>query len=256
MGRLIPLLCAAFLGAASLAAAADAAPAPLQLLLSIAPDTGATKGTLTAWERDTPSSPWKAAPAVFAGQPSAAVQYGWKGLAWGRGLHAPQPGLQKRESDGRAPMGRFAIGMMLGDAPHLPPGAKWTDYVQKSDRTAWIDDPAAPHYNHLYVLKDGETPTPWFEKNRMRVGDPARAWEIVIEHNYDDAQPGLGSAIFFHIRRSEDHPSAGCTVMAEAALLGLMTWLDPKAHPQLVQLDRDDYLKLGKAWDLPAPDGN
>lgn len=250
MGRLIPLLCALLLGAASVAGAADA---PLQLLLSVAPGTDSTKGLLTAYQRDTPTAPWKPVPTVFAGNPSAAIQYGWKGLAWGRGLHEPQPGLQKRESDGRAPMGRFAIGMMLGDAPHLPPGAKWNEYVQKSARTAWIDDPALPHYNHLYVLKDGETPPEWFEKSKMRVGDFARAWEILIEHNYVDAQPGFGSAIFFHIRRSEDHPSAGCTVMAEDALLGLITWLDPKAHPQLVQLDQDDYLKLWKAWDLPAP---
>jgi hypothetical protein len=250
LGRLILLLCVAFLGAASLVGAAEA---PLQLLVSIAPDTGATKGVLTAWERKAPSAPWLPAPAVFAGQPSTVVQYGWKGLAWGRGLHAPQSGLQKMDGDGRAPMGRFAIGTMFGDAPQLPPGAKWTDYVQKTDRTAWIDDPTLPGYNHLYVLRDGETPPPWFERNRMRTGDPARAWEILIEHNYTDAQPGFGSAIFFHIRRAVDHPSAGCTVMAEDALLGLMTWLDPQAHPQLVQLDRDDYARLGKEWELPAP---
>ncbi len=245
MGRLTPLVLGALLlGAVPLH---GAAPSPTQLLLSVAPDTEAIKGLLLLYERKDAAHPW-----TPAGGP-VPVQYGWKGLAWGRGLHAPQPGLQKKEGDGRAPMGRFALGLVMGDAPRLPDGAKWADYVQTSYRTAWVDDPTLPNYNHLYVLKDGETPPPWFERNRMRVGDPARAWEIVIEHNYDDPLPGAGSAIFFHIQRGTDHASAGCTVMPQDALLKLIVWLDPAAHPQLVQLDQADYERLWKEWDLPAP---
>lgn len=230
----------------SLPAALRADEAPTQLLLSIAPDADASRAVLQRYIRPATGAPWT--PVGL----SIPVLLGKHGLAWGRGLHAPQPGLQKQEGDGRSPAGRFAIGLILGDAPHLPPGAKWTAYVPKTERTAWIDDPAIPgHYNQLYLLPAGETPPPWFEKERVRLNDPAHEWEVLIEHNYPDAEPGAGSAIFFHVRRGEDRPSSGCTVMARDDLRDLVLWLDPAAHPQLVQLTAADYARLAAAWDLP-----
>lgn len=150
-------------------------------------------------------------------------------------------------------MGRFAVGTILGDAPALPSGSLWPDYVQKTERTAWVGDPALPGYNHLYVLPEGEAPPPWFDKEKTRLHDPAHEWEVLIEHNYPESAPGLGSAIFFHIRRGPDRPSYGCTVMAREELERLVRWLDPAKHPQVVQLDEADYRRLWQAWDLPAP---
>ena len=248
MGRLIPLLALAVALGCVRPTAVHAVEPPDQLLLALAPTTEATHGTLRRFERDSPQSSWRE-----VGQ-AVPILFGKNGLAWGRGLHDPQPGPQKQLGDGRAPAGRFLIGPILGDAPRLPEGAKWTDYIQKTDRVAWIDDPALPvPYNHAYILREGEETPPWFEGQRMRLGDPAHEWEITIEHNYDDPVPSAGNAIFFHVERGTDRPSFGCTVMTRDDLRELVTWLDPKAHPQLVQLAESDYERLWKDWDLPGP---
>jgi len=253
LGRLIPLLAlAAALGCASFGflGSVHAAEPPDQLVVAVSSSLEAPHGTLRRYERDNPQSPWRE-----IGQPIP-ILFGKNGLGWGRGLdlNDPQPGPQKQLGDGRAPAGRFLIGPILGDAPQLPDGAKWTDYTQKTDRVAWIDDPALPvPYNHLYVLPAGAPPPPWFEGQRMRLGDPAHEWEVTIEHNYDDPVPNAGNAIFFHVERGVDRPSFGCTVMPREDLRDLVTWLDPKAHPQVVQLAAPDYLRLWKEWDLPPP---
>jgi L,D-peptidoglycan transpeptidase YkuD (ErfK/YbiS/YcfS/YnhG family) len=87
----------------------------------------------------------------------------------------------------------------------------------------------------------------------MRQGDFAYRWLVEIRHNADPPVPGFGSAIFFHIRRGPDRPSAGCTTMAEGDLVALIKWLRVDQHPRYVCLPRLEYLRYWKAWNLPAP---
>ncbi len=218
-----------------------------QLLLSIAPDEKSTLGMMRGYSRESPSQPWKES------FPCTAVIYGKNGIAWGRGLHEPQTGLQKKEGDGRAPAGRFKIGFAMGYAKQLPVGNKNWPYHQVTERDAWIDNPSIPeHYNHLYTLNPNQTPPPWFESQRKRLGDFAYEWKILIEHNYQNPIPGEGSAIFFHIRRGETKPSFGCTVMEKAILEKLLCWLDPQSSScDYVLLTETDYLRLKSDWQLP-----
>lgn len=218
-----------------------------QLLLATAPNENSHLGSMTGYERDSAKSPWKI---TF---PKIPVIFGEKGLAWGRGLHSPQPGLQKKEGDRRAPAGRFKVGFSMGYAPQLPSGNRGWSYHQVTERDAWIDDPAIPHlYNHLFTLKSGEPEPTWFQNQRKRLGDFAYAWKILIEHNYDRPIPGEGSAIFFHIRRGETKPSVGCTVMAENDLIKILCWLDPQATSvEYVLLSEKDYQQKRASWNLP-----
>lgn len=218
-----------------------------QLLLSIVPNENSTHGTMHGYTRKNSQSPWTQS------FPSTPVNFGKNGLAWGRGLHSPQTGLQKKEGDGRAPSGRFKIGFAMGYASQLPLGNKQWPYHQVTERDAWIDNPLIPeHYNHLYTLQPNQTPPPWFESQRKRLGDFAYEWKILIEHNYQNPIPGEGSAIFIHIRRSEIKPSFGCTVMEKKALEKLLCWLDPKAtSSDSVLLSEKEYQRLKKEWELP-----
>lgn len=218
-----------------------------QLLLSIAPEDSSTLGVLTGYEKEGEKLTWKK---TFDSIP---VNYGAKGLAWGRGLHTPQSGLQKKEGDQRAPAGRFRVGFAMGYEPQLPPRNRGWTYHQVTERDAWIDDPAIPHlYNHLYTLKPGETPPPWFESQRKRLGDFAYAWKLLIEHNYTSPIPGEGSAIFFHIRRGETRPSVGCTVMEKSMMEKLLCWLNPKSESvEYVLLTQKNYERLKTEWNLP-----
>jgi L,D-peptidoglycan transpeptidase YkuD (ErfK/YbiS/YcfS/YnhG family) len=218
----------------------------LQLMVATAAHTETHRGHLRLFNRPTPTSAWTPTSEFMP------VLYGKNGLAWGRGLHPPQPGLQKQEGDGRAPMGRFRLGQIIGNDPHLPLGAKWDRYHAKTGREAWIDDPALPHlYNQFVVIPPGQPEPSWFNKNRMRLGDAAYHWLVVVEHNWPQPIVGAGSAIFLHVRRGENRPSGGCTVMARADLEKIVTWLDPSSAPQFVLLDANHYRKFAHAWQLP-----
>src|SRR3978361_1294963 len=108
-----------------------------QLILSVAPAWSANQGTLQRFERD-PDGHWsKVGEAV-------PVLYGKQGLAWGRGARGgDQPGLHKREGDGRTPAGAFTLGAIYGNDPRLPDGADFP-YHQVTAIDAWPDDPKNP----------------------------------------------------------------------------------------------------------------
>ena len=246
MGRmkLLLLLAGAF---AAIAAAAEPLGAEIhQLMVSVAPAWSSSQGTLQRFERGADGRWIKVGEAV-------PVLYGKQGLAWGRGVRGnDEPGLRKREGDGRTPAGAFALGLIYGNDPRLPDGADFP-YHQVTGVDAWPDDPKNPFYNR-HVAVDAANPPAWFASQRMRTGDPAYRWRVEIRHNADPVEPGAGSATFFHIRRGETHPTAGCTTMAEPALRELIRWLRAAATPHYVLLPRAEYLRLWKSWGLPAPD--
>jgi len=232
--------------AAAAATAEPLGPGVRQLLLSLAPDWNSTSGTLQRYERRADGT-W-----ARVGGP-VAVLYGKQGLAWGRGvLGREEAGLRKREGDGRTPAGAFELGVIYGNDSRLPEGADYP-YHQVTEFDAWPDDPANPLYNR-HVTVAAANPPAWFAVQRMRTGDPAYRWRVEIRHNADPIEPGAGSATFFHIRRGETRPTAGCTTMAEPDLRELVVWLRAAAQPHYVLLTRADYLRLWAAWGLPAPD--
>jgi len=218
-----------------------------QMVVCLAPDNSSFAGTLQLFHRDD-SGVWQrdgdAWPVLFAR----------KGLAWGRGLNPPQTGPQKRSDDHRNPAGLFKIGYALGYAPKLPPGSGGWPYHQVTDRDAWIDDPTLPEYNHLYTLSPGTPKPPWWEKERLHMGDFAYEWMVLIEDNYDNAVPGAGTDIFFHIRRGEHYRTAGCTTMARPDLVRLIKWLRLGSNAMVAELSRADYERVWKDWHLPPPE--
>lgn len=219
-----------------------------QMVVCIAPNDTSSEGTLQRFQRDT-SGQWQP-----VGKPWP-VLFGRGGLAWGRGLHPPQPGRQKATGDHSNPAGLFKIGLVLGYAPTLPAGSKAWPYHQVTDRDAWIDDAKTGlPYNHLYTLPPGAPFPPWWEKEKLHLGDSAYEWLVLIEHNYDNPVPGAGDLIFFHIRRGEHYRTAGCTTMKQEDLEAMIKWLDPASNPMLAELTKADYLRLWKEWQLPPPE--
>ncbi|MEY5062791.1 MAG: hypothetical protein RLZZ112_755, partial [Verrucomicrobiota bacterium] len=87
-----------------------ASPIPDQsraLLLAVPEGWNSRHATLQLYRRDSSVKPW------MAKSPPIPVNLGRRGLAWGRGLHPAQPGLQKREGDGKSPAGVFLLGNIL-----------------------------------------------------------------------------------------------------------------------------------------------
>lgn len=216
-----------------------------QVIVAQAAGWNSNTAALQCWQRASARAPWQP---VFA-QP-VAVLLGKKGLAWGRGVfNPPQNGIPaKVEKDWRAPAGVFQLGSLFGYAPEAP--SVWP-YVQVGPWDAYVDDSTSPYYNRHIRINPSQGIPPWFEKQKMRLGDAAYKWMLEIRHNQQPAAPGYGSAIFFHVRRGPATPSAGCTTMAEGDLVRLLRWLDPGASPHYVLLPRADYAALREAWGLP-----
>ena len=215
------------------------------LLLAVTDDWNSTQTTLQLFRRTLPASSWTAT------GPSPKIHLGRQGLAWGRGIHPPPKGVQKREGDKKSPAGIFLLGSILyGYAAQLSfPG--WR-YRCVSDRDLWIEDPTSLNYNRHLILNPHEA----FPENhlfdRMRQDEPSHALKLFIQHNSPPhAQPGAGSAIFFHICRGPDSVTTGCTSMTETDLHQLLQSFSPADHPLYILLPRSEYNRLRASWKLP-----
>lgn len=217
-----------------------------QVIVAKASGWNSNTASLQAYQRASARDPWQP---VFE-QP-VPILLGRAGLAWGRGVFTPpRNGISmKVEKDWRAPAGVFQLGSLFGYAQRPPSGTRWP-YIQVGPWDAYVDDPNNPHYNQ-HVRVDPRNVPPWFEKQRMRLGDAAYKWMLEIRHNQKPAAPGYGSAIFFHVRRGPTKPSAGCSTMAVDRLENLIRWLDPQASPHYVLLPEADYQALRGPWRLP-----
>ena len=217
-----------------------------QLIVGIAPTWNSMRGELQLFERS-PGAAWQPVTARWP------VLFGKHGLAWGSGVDGQnESGLRKSERDGRAPAGVFRIGKIYTYDAQLPPGADFP-FHQVTTADAWIDDVKHPEYNRFVTIPDPANPPPWFAKQKMRHNDFAYRWLVEVRHNSDPPVPGAGSAIFFHIRRGVDRPSAGCTTMAEPDLVKLISWMRSPRHPCYVLLPAPEYDKRWQGWHLPPP---
>lgn len=166
---------------------------------------------------------------------TSVARLGEAGLGRGRGLSQLSGrllvGQPKREGDRRAPAGLFALGTAFGHSipkSLLPLRWPWRT-VTSSDY--FVDDPASPSYNQWVTSSDGRQAT-WTSAealDRYELG-------IVVEHNTVRTEAGAGSAIFLHEWASPERPTLGCTAMDRSALLELLGWLEPEAHPLLLQV--------------------
>lgn len=217
-----------------------------QLLLVIAPDWNSAAARMQRFERPTVSDAWR--PVALA----IPVSLGRSGLAWGRGLHPQTGSPEKREGDGCAPAGVFAITALYGDADANSPlalAAKLPYRPATPDLKA-IDDPASVHYNRI-VDQTAVVPD-WASCEDMLRSDERYAVGAVVAHNADPVLPGAGSCIFLHVWQAPGVPTAGCTAMALADMTALAGWLDASATPLLVQLPQAEYEARQIAWGLPS----
>jgi L,D-peptidoglycan transpeptidase YkuD (ErfK/YbiS/YcfS/YnhG family) len=239
------LLAAIFVGS-SVCAVAAVPEDCTQLLVSIAPDWNSRQGEMRLYERAR-GGPWTQR------ESPVSVLFGKNGLAWGSGLAGQgEPGLRKKEKDGRAPAGVFRIGKIYTYDAQLPGGHDYP-FHQVTTADAWVDDPSHPDYNKHVRISDPANPPAWFDKQKMRHNDFAYRWLVEIRHNSDPPVADAGSAIFFHIRRGVTRPTAGCTTMAEPDLVRVIKWLRAPARPCYALLTRAEYEKKWESWKLPPP---
>ena len=242
--------------------------ATLQLLVAVADTWEHTAGTLTLYERSAPNAPWKPA------QKPIPVRFGRTGLAWGRGLAGSTPGADpassgtrpgpdaasaaalgsgpmKREGDGKAPAGVFALGPAFAYDPKELGPVRMPVLLADANLIC-VDDAASPSYNTLLDARTmPNTPSATPSHEDMRRPDDQYRFGLVVQHNQAPVAPGAGSCIFLHIWRTPQTATTGCTAMAKPHLKALIARLDPAKKPLLVQLPKEQYASLRLPWGLP-----
>ena len=203
-------------------------------------------GTLRRFERKGAQGAWAK---VGADVP---VAVGRNGLGWGVGLveTSGTAGPSKKEGDGKAPAGVFALGSAFGFAPFREAAWLRVPYIALTPSVECVDDTASRRYN-LIVDRLAAGDVDWNSSERMRSVEGYR-WGLVVKHNAAPPVAGRGSCIFLHVWAGPGRGTAGCTAMEEASLTALLRWLDPKKRPLLVQLPEAEYTRLSAAWRLPA----
>jgi D-alanyl-D-alanine dipeptidase len=155
---------------------------------------------------------------------------GRNGLAWGVGLQ-PQAAT-KREGDGRSPAGAFELERIYGRGARAP--SSHFPYRQLRAGMEGVDDPLSRSYNRLVDPAEVRV-RDWAHSEKVRPTNPMFRWCVEVGHNWSQ-RPGLGSCIYLHIWKAPGVPTSGCTAMSEADLARLVTWLDARKRPLLVQM--------------------
>jgi D-alanyl-D-alanine dipeptidase len=227
----------ALMGCAATPRSVDLFGTSTQLIVVTTPDWDATKGTLTAHERR--DGTW-----IAIGD-AIPVVVGRTGLAWGNGLPLPRKhaGPIKKEGDGKAPAGLFALTSLFGYAPQ--PASAQMPYITATPSVECVDDVASPHYNTIVDTRD--VAKTWASSENMLRDDQLYREGVVVAHNSNPPVSGNGSCIFLHLWSGPDSSTAGCTAMSGESLARLTQWLDADRHPLLLQLTEAEFQALGLA---------
>ena len=132
----------------------------------------------------------------------------------------------KREGDGKTPTGIYALGDAFGYAGNMDTRLR---YRQSGNDDYWVDDVDSPNYNQWV---HGDPNAKSFEK--MHRSDQLYSAGIIVEYNTSPIVKGAGSAIFLHVWRSGNKPTAGCVALEEGSLLALLRWLDAAQRPKVI----------------------
>jgi D-alanyl-D-alanine dipeptidase len=218
-----------------------------ELVVVVTPSWTSTVGTMTRFERATPTSAWSRIAAPIP------LVVGRTGIAWGVGFDdVSSDGPHKHEGDGKAPAGMFPLDTAFGFAPRDSMQNVRLPYVQLLPTTDCVDDTASTHYNTV-VDRAAVSRVDWNSAEHMRQVAQYKTG-VIVGYNASLPVKGRGSCIFLHIWAGPDSHTAGCTAFDEAKLREVMLWLDPDKRPVLVQLTADEYNNLQARWRLPALD--
>ncbi|WP_233341642.1 L,D-transpeptidase family protein [Robiginitomaculum antarcticum] len=138
------------------------------------------------------------------------------------------PQSEGREGDFKTPLGRYRLRYGFYRADRLPaPSSPLTFHAIRSD-DGWCDERGDAAYNQPVRL-----PYPASAERLMR--DDC-AYDVIIVLGHNDAPPiaGQGSAIFLHITRVDQRPTAGCIAVTPDAMATILPHLSLDSYIEII----------------------
>jgi L,D-peptidoglycan transpeptidase YkuD (ErfK/YbiS/YcfS/YnhG family) len=168
------------------------------------------QATITAWEKNDKGE-WTQ---IFDTMPAV---IGRNGMA---------PLNEKREGDGRTPSGIYKLSTAFGYDIEIDTKLS---YRSVTEQDHWVDDVDSSQYNQWVV---GPPQAKSFEN--LKRDDNLYKYAVVIEYNTSPIKAGDGSAIFLHVWRAFNKPTAGCVATDETHVKQLLSWLDQSRQPMII----------------------
>jgi L,D-peptidoglycan transpeptidase YkuD (ErfK/YbiS/YcfS/YnhG family) len=224
-------------------------PSVLQLIIVLAPDWESSNGYLYRFKRHSAADDWhKVGSAIHA-------FLGKNGLAWGRGefFLEEEPLLKKEEGDLKTPAGVFKLGSLFGLSQNQTLISPKMSFIEIDEHLVCVDDPKSKYYNRL-IYRNQVDDIDWQSSEEMFLMKDLYDLGLVIEHNIDPTVPNCGSAIFMHKASIHDPYTKGCIALKDHDLVKVLSWIEDKAHPRIVQLPKNEYKKRIEDWGLPEID--
>jgi len=132
--------------------------------------------------------------------------------------------LDKREGDGKTPIGTYPLRKLLYRADRMPELQTGIPVEPLTPQTGWCEDPSHADYNKQVLLPHDSV------HDKMTRDDHLYDLAVVIGYNDDPVKPGKGSAIFMHLAREEMTPTAGCIGLAMENMLVVLSMIDSDTH--------------------------
>ena len=135
---------------------------------------------------------------------------------------------EKKEGDGKTPLGKFPLRQLLYRADRVPRPETGLRVEILTPETGWCEDPAHADYNRKIAL-----PHPSVH-DRMTREDHLYDYTVVIGYNDAPVQAGKGSAIFLHLARPDRGPTAGCVGLRSEDMLQVLKRCDGSSHIEIL----------------------
>ena len=128
----------------------------------------------------------------------------------------------KREGDGATPRGSFRLKRLWWRADRHPRPATLLPTRRIAFDDGWCEEPHDRRYNRPLKLPRAS------KADRLARADHLYDFIIEIDHNTRPRVAGRGSAVFIHVARPGQTPTAGCIALDLNALRRLLARLGPR----------------------------
>jgi L,D-peptidoglycan transpeptidase YkuD (ErfK/YbiS/YcfS/YnhG family) len=153
---------------------------------------------------------------IFKATASGALSYDGVTCRCALGKEGVIEAREKREGDGKSPLGVWPIRRVMYRADKIDPPKTAFPLTVIGREDGWCDASDDPHYNQFVTH-----PYP-ASAERLWRNDDVYDVIVVLGHNDDPIVAGLGSAIFMHVSQPDFRGTEGCVALPLAHLRALL----------------------------------